>query len=100
MQPKGSLPCCSNQAQTRYLEAVERFGALKEGTDTLLAERDDAYLELLAVPSPRSVPGSILARSSSSSSSAAAVEDGGHLQVGDGVGERKGLFGGLFGKKQ
>lgn len=38
------------QAQQKYLEAVEKFGQLKDDVDALLAQRDEAYLELLAVP--------------------------------------------------
>jgi hypothetical protein len=83
------------QAQTQYLEAVEKFGRLKEETDALLAERDDAYLELLAVPSPRTGAGTRLARSSLS-----AAEDGGHLQPDNGAAQSKGLFAGLFGGKR
>ena len=33
-----------------YLEAVERFGKMKDEVEGLLSERDEAYLELLAVP--------------------------------------------------
>ena len=44
------------QAQTRYMEAVEKFGRVKEEVDALLTQRDDAYLELLAVPSPSGAP--------------------------------------------
>ena len=44
------------QAQTRYMEAVEKFGQVKEEVDALLTQRDDAYLELLAVPSPSGAP--------------------------------------------
>lgn len=96
---KGAPVTLPVQAQTQYMEAVTRFGSLKEETDALLAERDEAYLELLAVPSPRSVSGSLLARSGSSTS-AAAAEDGGHLQAGAGMGQRKGLLSGFFSKKQ
>lgn len=32
------------------MEAVEKFGLLKDEVEGLLAERDEAYLELLAVP--------------------------------------------------
>ncbi len=38
------------QAQTVYLEAVEKFGKMKDEVEGLLSDRDEAYLELLAVP--------------------------------------------------
>jgi hypothetical protein len=43
-------PSCAAQAQQKYLEAVQEFGRLKDNVDELLAQRDEAYLELLAVP--------------------------------------------------
>ena len=91
---RSSAPGCL-QAQTQYLEVVEKFGRLKEETDALLAERDDAYLELLAVPSPRAGAVAQLPRGSS-----LAAEDGGHLQANAGAEQPKGLFGGLFGGRR
>ena len=38
------------QAQTVYLEAVEKFGKMKDELEGLLSDRDEAYLDLLAVP--------------------------------------------------
>ncbi len=38
------------QAQARFLEAVEKFGRMKDKVEGLLNSREDAYLGLLAVP--------------------------------------------------
>ena len=38
------------QAQAKYLEAVEKFGSMKDRVEGLLSSREDAYLGLLAVP--------------------------------------------------
>ncbi|BDA43789.1 probable chaperone protein DnaJ at N-terminal half [Coccomyxa sp. Obi] len=80
------------QAQTVYLEAVEKFGKMKDDVEGLLSERDEAYLELLAVPD------------ATGSSAAATTEDGGHLAAGSTatadkpIGRR--LFDGIFGSRR
>lgn len=51
-----NFPVLPAQAQTRYMEALEKFGHVKEDVDSLLTKRDDAYLDLLAVPSPSGAP--------------------------------------------
>ena len=38
------------QAQAKYLEAVEKFGSMKDRVEGLLSSREDSYLGLLAVP--------------------------------------------------
>ncbi|EIE19270.1 DnaJ-domain-containing protein [Coccomyxa subellipsoidea C-169] len=59
------------QTQMAYLEAVERFGKMKDEVEGLLSERDEAYLELLAVPDTAGTAGT-----------GPAAEDGGHLAAG------------------
>lgn len=44
------------QAQSAYLEVVEKFGKMNDDVEGLLSERDEAYLELLAVPDVTGAP--------------------------------------------
>ncbi|CAL8468257.1 g7796 [Coccomyxa elongata] len=80
------------QAQTVYLEAVEKFGKMKDEVEGLLSDRDEAYLELLAVPD------------AAGSSTAATTEDGGHLAAGSTAAADKPisrrLFDGIFGQRR